>query len=382
MLLLTVSGLLISVSEENQLGDGPRIIGLTLSFTSIFICIWAAVLYYRRLYLLTHGSPYGYVDYTGPLLLTLAVLAGVIAMVAYGLSGPSPPSGTDTSQVVTADPSGNCVRHTFSGISLLEYEPSDVLFDESRDRLIVPSQSLLTGLSVSGEGEQSLDILAEVPGTDFEAATFVGNTLYVASESGGDTTIMSFVPSADGSYTLGSQWEVKGVSQPEGMAYGSDEKGGKLYLSGLSKENKAIIKVYTIPENIETAYGVMSSPYELNARLLTSGILDKPKIGAMAYFEDKLYVLHDNARVVRGWDLKSGEMVSEWILPRVGGGNDQQWEGLFLKRQEDVFALRGASDSGSPVTAYLALDTPPQLWSFKMETKNGALAFPECAAAF
>ncbi len=62
-------------------------------------------------------------------------------------------------------------------------------FLKRHDRLIVPFQSMITGLSVNSEEEQSLDTLAEAPGADFEAATFVGNALHVASKSGSDATM-------------------------------------------------------------------------------------------------------------------------------------------------------------------------------------------------
>ena len=97
----------------------------------------------------------------------------------------------------------------------------------------------------------------------------------------------------------------------------------------------------------------------------------------MTYFEGVLYVLHDNARVVRGWDVKSGTMTSEWTLPRVEGGFDKQWEGISLQR---VPARQGTSS----VTLYLALETPAQIWSFQLqedETMEKKFVLPECAAA-
>ena len=115
--------------------------------------------------------------------------------------------------------------------------------------------------------------------------------------------------------------------------------------------------------------------YQLNAAILSSGIQLAPKISALTYFEDILYVLHDNARVVRGWDIATATMVSEWITPRVGGEFDKQWEGLAFQRRSD-----------SSVVVHMTLDTPPQIWSFAMQESvvsgKTVLSFPSCAQAY
>ena len=82
----------------------------------------------------------------------------------------------------------------------------------------------------------------------------------------------------------------------------------------------------------------------------------------MYFFEDLLYVVHDNDRVVRGWDTETATMQVEFNLPLVGGGNDKQWEGLAIERNtgnnllgNDMRSLRGASEADLIVHLSLGL---------------------------
>ena len=116
--------------------------------------------------------------------------------------------------------------------------------------------------------------------------------------------------------------------------------------------------------------------YQLNENLFASGIQTSAKISALAYFEGVLYLLHNNARIIRGWDMATGTKLSEWITPRVGGEFDRQWEGLAIQR----------SGNSSSVMVHMTLDTFPQIWSFKMQESvvsgKTILSFPKCAQAF
>ena len=189
------------------------------------------------------------------------------------------------------------------------------------------------------------------------------------------------------------RWTLKGRSNSEGMTYLPDVGSGpKLLISdeptaGIAQQ----IYVYNIPTNATTdGNGETILPlYHLNTEVFSAGLATSTeidssglatlrKIAAMTYFEDVLYLLHDNARVIRGWDMVTATMVSEWITPRVGGEFDKQWEGIAFRRNE----------SDSSLILHMTLDTPPQIWSFAMhETINTAsgevaLSFPECAQAF
>lgn len=145
---------------------------------------------------------------------------------------------------------------------------------------------------------------------------------------------------------------------------------------------------------------------------MSDGIIGNKKIAAIQVFEGFLYVLYDNARVIRSFDLATGDFVNELKLPRVGTSNgdfDKQFEGLFLERvensetfsednsenaSEDVSKdssdrrLRGINraldeDGKDQIKLHLALDSPPEIWSFVMQEDQHAkeYSFPKCAAA-
>lgn len=165
------------------------------------------------------------------------------------------------------------------------------------------------------------------------------------------------------------------------MAYLPDfGSGPKLLISEETIAGASNVFVYDIPTNAtaDDDKETILPLYQLNAGIFSSGLLNATKIAAMTYFEDVLYLLHDNARVIRGWDMVTATMVSEWITPRVGGEFDKQWEGIAFQRNE----------SDSSLIIHMTLDTPPQIWSFAMhetiDTASGkvALSFPACAQAF
>jgi hypothetical protein len=133
----------------------------------------------------------------------------------------------------------------------------------------------------------------------------------------------------------------------------------------------------------------------LNANLLNQGLLDS-KVASLYYFEGVMYILHDNARIVRAWNIQKGMLLAEWKLPRVGDAFAKQWEGLALERRlgsncpetSSIF-LRGnvGEACASSLYMHLTLDTPPQIWSVQVEKDeaadpDGMIVFPRCAAAF
>lgn len=130
----------------------------------------------------------------------------------------------------------------------------------------------------------------------------------------------------------------------------------------------------------------------LNKKLLANELADG-RISAMAGFEDKLLILHDNDGVLGTWNIVSGEMIAEINLPNPAG-NQKQWEGIAIERRSNSESfpatsslsssmLRGTvSESlSSDLIVHLAMDTRPQLWSFSVrEGKNpGELVFPSFA---
>lgn len=182
---------------------------------------------------------------------------------------------------------------------------------------------------------------------------------------------------------------MKGAENAEGLVYFPDlgGTGGKLLVSaeGASTADsvQSNIFVFKIPEvssvivadDMNVSENTIPPLYQLNAGIFTNGLVADMKISAMTYFEGILYVLHDNARVIRGWDIATATMVAELSTPRAGGHYDKQWEGLTLQRAGDF-----------SIVAHMTLDTPPQIWSFVMvqSLKEGktTFAFPDCAQAY
>jgi hypothetical protein len=186
-----------------------------------------------------------------------------------------------------------------------------------------------------------------------------------------------------------NRWKLKGADNSEGLVFVSNLGGGgpKLLVSatgattadGSTSSNILVFDVPAISTAIvldnEYDQGSLTPLYQFNAGIFARGLGSDAKISAMTSFEGILYVLHDNARVIRGWDVKTATMVSEWSTPRTGGHYDHQWEGLTLQRAGDF-----------SIVAHMTLDTPAQIWSFVMEQSLSAgktiLNFPTCAQAF
>jgi hypothetical protein len=106
--------------------------------------------------------------------------------------------------------------------------------------------------------------------------------------------------------------------------------------------------------------------------------LGDAKIAALQYLDGVLYVLHDNAAVIRAWDISAGELMSEWKLPVPPDsfGTANQIEGFFLERTS------GSLQHRSKYLMYLTVDTPAQIWTIAIEVdhaKGHAITYPACA---
>jgi hypothetical protein len=140
---------------------------------------------------------------------------------------------------------------------------------------------------------------------------------------------------------------------------------------------------------------ILKPTEQLNGNLMNDGLVDS-KIGSIVYFEGLLYVLHDNAGLVRAWDLATGNLESEWKLPRVQSTNNnvlKQWEGMILERVANeeatrVNQLRGTASprgeypANSELLLHLALDSPAQVWSLAVTQEKqqpGRIQLPSCA---
>jgi SPX domain protein involved in polyphosphate accumulation/uncharacterized membrane protein YidH (DUF202 family) len=425
LLLITVSVLLLDFQSVNGV---PSTAGLVLNACAIFIILYSTFSYYRRLKLLQKAAPYGYVDHIGPIILGLAVLLGVFTLLYYYITRTAEASSSSSSSfgtTLTADP-GKCFQHPITGTSSLQYQPSGVVVDKERDLLLVPSLDRITALSTTTP-DLPMETLVVIPGSDLEALTYVGDRLFALGEGLKKLALYELGwarprNSSSPALLVKQQWELEThASSAEGLVYvpdPNDEYGGTLYVAGDNfdpavPQDRGVIYLYDVPPAFSAeTLATTETPTELqrkgilNSNLLnldlidaTTGLQLDSKIGDLHYFDGVLYVLHDNAEVIRAWDATSGDLLATMRLPRVSKKfSNRQWEGMALEHNDPtsgIFhpSLRGrrtatAESSASPSTSlmlHLALDTPPQVWSFAVTTSptsRGSIVFPSCAAAY
>jgi uncharacterized membrane protein YidH (DUF202 family) len=462
--LLQVTVAVILLEYAGQHPEYPLVpVGLMLCGAGGCVIAYALFAYHRRVTLLTDGKPYGYIDHLGPTFLAVTIIVGVLALTIIVAQGPL--EENLPFQATLQQQSGFCAQHSATGLSSLEYEPSDILVDTSRNMLLVPSLATIRAYDLPSATLVRDDpvvskILVEVPGANLEGLTMVEDRVFALSESvindGGPSQLieLGWTTSSSGTSTLQvlQQWTIP-TPQAEGIAYvpGGNGGVGKLYIAGdlsRSQQNfppnqRGSLDLYDLPPRVLNNSATPPSdsmslrPTSVNAKTLNQGLLDS-KIGSLQFFEGMLYVLHDNAIVVRVWDIQAGELKAEWPLPFVGGGFDKQWEGMWLERwplsvperktrnlrgnaatrlldeedidddevtqtettpdQESAVQVEPALNEepindvldtnpervgGSTLILHLALDTPPQVWSFAVEegSSPGIIQFPDCAAA-
>lgn len=386
LLLATVSAIILDLQTTRE---SSLMIGFALVVCGAIVVCYATFVYFRRLRLLASGSPYGYIDRVGPLILACSVLIGVGVLSFYyleraGLIVPGIMQHAIYSQ------SEVCTQRSLQGISLLEYQPSDIVVDTARDLLLVPSLSKITGLSYSAPNEP-LKMLADVPGgADLECLTYVGDRLFAVSEGQSGSLLIEFEWDMNDVLVQVQQLQLPTLNV-EGIAFVPDEgdsADGNLYVAGDSGNVKGIVDVYRVPsapfEGASTGpMPVLRRSRHLNNNLITQGLLDS-KIAALTYFEDVLYILHDNAQVIRAWNIEEGKLLSEIQLPFVEGGFEKQWEGLALERRQVAAGSSNLRDVAVPQTSlllHLTLDSPPEIWTLAIKEGaiNGKLVLPDCA---
>lgn len=364
-------------------------VGFALLASSTVIVAYSMFVYKRRIRLLSRGEPYGYVDHCAPIFLGCAVFFGLFAIIVILLKN-HVEENKQASISYGIQPKPNvCVQHEVTGLSRLEYQPSDILVLGFDDRLMVASLETILVLHSTGRTET----LITIPGADLEGLTSVGRRIFAVSEVSKKKSELIELrwDSAMDHVEYIQRWEIS-TPNAEGIAFvnipGDPVGNGKLYIAGdLVEEvgenvaNRGIIDVYEIPS--ETSPSSLKG-HCLNSNLINEGLADS-KISALQFFEGVLYVLHDNAKVVRSWDLNEGKLLSEWNLPQFS----KQWEGMALHRrppaqgpQKDGQQLRsGIADSGE-LFLHLALDSPPEVWTLAVEedeATNGQIILPDCA---
>jgi uncharacterized membrane protein YidH (DUF202 family) len=384
LLLVTVSALLFTLAETHA-DNGSKINAKILLVVALFLALYALGVYFRRLHLMKNSKPYGYTDHLAPIILTLAIVTGIGSILYHAL-----PSNSIRT---VRESEGQCHRVPYSGISLLEFQPSDITIDSTRNSAIVPSNNQIIAINL-GSGEHEVHSLSSLEFGDFEATVLVGDILFAVSEYSIDEPSKLFAFEMIGSNKpkaelLGSWKLADSVKGSESIAHREVDGKGQLLISSYDALiNVSQIHIFEMPQldfNDDLEGSKLHPISRLNEKIMSAGI-EETKISSMQVFEDTLHVLYDNAMMIRSFDLYSGEMKGEIKLPSVGISYDKQWEGLFFERLQSSQALDGGNLRGSSakegVVLHLALDSPPQIWKFFMnEEKDGAFTFPKCAAA-
>ena len=166
----------------------------------------------------------------------------------------------------------------------------------------------------------------------------------------------------------------------EGMAYIPSPNcfaRPTLVLAGLASDYSLRMNTYDFPlpgnspvENpiTLTSTGLNHNIFSRELGSRDSGLSSRQKVAAMQYFDGLLYLLFDNAMLIRAFD-SDGNMIQETKLPVAVEGFEKQWEGMELQRKDGDLIL------------HLALDSPPQVWSLKLESVQGGAGWklPPCA---
>ena len=273
---------------------------------------------------------------------------------------------------------GVCVkRHLGGDINLLEFEPSDLTIDKTNDLLLVASPNEIIaipdGMSTSMEDAKIL-YQSESGEEDFEAIEIIDEILYAvseASEMNNMSDIVEFGAGPEGRLVQTSRWKT-GTPRVEGMALVPAPwfARPRLLLAGLSGSSNLRMHSYDFPLGDSSVENPITlAPTRLNSDLFSRN-LSRQKVAAMQYFEGLLFLLFDNAQLIRAFDF-NGNLVQEMRLPVAVEGFERQWEGMELQRKDGQLIL------------HLALDSPPQVWSLLLEENvQGRVGWklPSCAS--
>jgi uncharacterized membrane protein YidH (DUF202 family) len=393
LLLVTISVLLLSFSSEDSTSSASYTVasaGAALNLAAAMIVAYAWFVYYRRIKLLQGGSPYGYIDHFGPLVLAVAVFTGILVLMFYFFHSGRVDWSNNKGLSVLHEEYGKCYQHTLEGVNRLKDQPSDVLLDSERQVLLIPSLSEIWAIPTQNQQEANGDatpkIVASIPNADIEGLTYGHDKiLYAISELGkaGETELIALQWDTSNHLEVVGRWIVQTL-KGEGIAYvpGANATHGKLFIGGDSSSSTVSAEIHAYDEPLFHKVGEKLSGQVINGRLIAEGLMNA-KIAALHYFEGVLYVLHDNERMVRAWDIEKGILHSQWSLPMVGNGYDKMWEGMALERKSKAATNLRSGTSGSLVL-YLALDTPAEVWSFAVEKGEtpGSIILPSCAAAY
>ncbi len=112
----------------------PRVSAISLMCIAIFVSTYALAIYFRRLHILQNAKQYGYTDHFAPVILTIAVLAG-ISCIFYYYTIEAENYALETMSVE----GDKCDRLDYAGVSKLSFEPSGIAIDRNKNLAYVPS---------------------------------------------------------------------------------------------------------------------------------------------------------------------------------------------------------------------------------------------------
>lgn len=404
LFLITMSAFLLEFGSKH---DHALLTSNVLAAFALLIALYSCILYYHRIALLRQGRPHGYVTHFGPILMTAAVVSGcIITLYIKTDKTTAMLMGNRAGAGMLIESPNECMRHDLGRLfSPLNFKPSDLILDEPRNLLIVPSFSeivafdaaigtiLATGPSLRGGAKPY--VAGHVPGAIVEGLVKVGDSLYATSSNNDDkevsmiykldwTTTTTHGPVAtstdphqtkEESLFVTDSWNIH-LREMNGIAFVTlpqDEQEEDdddevvvptLYISGEHSQ----VESFALPEassaihRVDQMTGVQDEEGNklfltrlrpLNGHLIRQNLTDGT-IGAMTFFEGILYVLHDNDAVVRSWNVHTGTMVSSFELPYVGDKgtqNSRQWVGLSFQRIHEPQFLNPTSPPSTVLTS-------------------------------
>jgi uncharacterized membrane protein YidH (DUF202 family) len=390
LLFITISEILYIVGSQTNNYDAA-IAGFFTTTMALVIVVYSVCVYYRRIYLMKNGKPYGYTDFIGPGVLTASVITGIVLLKVY-----SHKSIPRTAAITMSPQDGQCIQRGMEGVSIMEIQPSGIALDEEKNVLLIPSLNrilaLPAGLPTDEENSKPVEIVAKIPGANLEALEYVDNRLYALSEESDRSEIiyLEWKHEHPDSRQLVEvhRWEID-IIGAEAMTLVPSEGGDtkpKLVVAGdLMSSTSALttahngrlsIDVFELDSFDLNATKVKASS-KMNSALVSKGLLDG-KVGDMQYFEGLLYMVFDNDRVIRAFDITTGQVVQETMLPVSAEGSEREWEGMRLERMNNISAggLRGSSSASGNLVLHLALDTPGQVWSLQLDEMDGNSGSP------
>ena len=288
---------------------------------------------------------------------------------------------------------------------MIEFEPSDIVVDEQRGELLVASNNEIVALPDGiphnqEENDVDVKLLYRFPdgGEDLEALELIGDKIFAVSERNKESHIILLQREPDdGTLAPTTRYSIptpatEGIAHVTSSNWFSDKKP-RIVTAGVTSSkgvNSLHMDSFTVPSpptegiwfgqpgvEVESSFEdpnnspevtpISLSPIKLNDKIF-SGTLSDGKVSAMTYFEGLLYLLFDNAQVIRSFD-SLGNLIQETELPVAVEGYEKQWEGMNLQRKDGELIL------------HLALDSPPQVWSIKLTEKSaGEWELPSCAS--